>query len=346
MTFAAIVGSDQLLRSVNRPANIGMMNHRMEEQPLGPDRLQVLLIEDDPADAEYLREILLDQKDQRVRAVWVKDIEAAQPLTLQEEFDLILLDLFLAGSSGLDTFLRAQSVFPDIPIVVLTGLDDRGLALQMVRAGAQDYVLKTALDGRALTKTLFYAVERSRLKKQLESSRRSFLNLLSDNSDGILVVDKDRYVVYSNPAAASLFKQPVEQLVGTPFGLPLVSSGPAEVDLVREDGELTVVEMRTSQTDWEGETTVLVVLRDITDRKRAEKEREILIGQLQEALAQVKQLSGLLPICSNCKKIRDDQGYWKAVDQYIGDHSDAQISHSICPECLKKLYPDLYPDEQ
>ena len=80
---------------------------------------------------------------------------------------------------------------------------------------------------------------------------------------------------------------------------------------------------------------------DVTDRHRAEAEQERLIRDLQTALARVKHLSGLLPICANCKKIRDDQGYWKQVEAYISSHSEATFSHSICPECFNKLYPEL-----
>ncbi len=73
----------------------------------------------------------------------------------------------------------------------------------------------------------------------------------------------------------------------------------------------------------------------------AERERDDLILELQNTLAQVKKLSGLLPICSFCKKIRDDRGYWNRVDEYIRDHSDARLSHSICPDCAEEHYPDL-----
>jgi PAS domain S-box-containing protein len=82
--------------------------------------------------------------------------------------------------------------------------------------------------------------------------------------------------------------------------------------------------------------------RDISDRKRAEVERENLIHDLQEALSKVKMLSGLLPICASCKKIRDDKGYWKQIESYIRDHSEAVFSHGICPDCAKKEYPELY----
>ena len=80
---------------------------------------------------------------------------------------------------------------------------------------------------------------------------------------------------------------------------------------------------------------------------RAERERDQLIIELKKAISEIKQLSGFLPICSHCKKIRDDKGYWSQIESYIRDHSDAEFSHSICPDCAKKHYPefDLYDDE-
>lgn len=83
----------------------------------------------------------------------------------------------------------------------------------------------------------------------------------------------------------------------------------------------------------------------IEKRRQIELEREELIRNLQEALEKVKLLSGFLPICSSCKKIRDDKGYWKQIESYISQHSEAQFSHSLCPECRKKFYPDLVDDD-
>jgi PAS domain S-box-containing protein len=92
--------------------------------------------------------------------------------------------------------------------------------------------------------------------------------------------------------------------------------------------------------DEKGQTIGLVGIgRDITERKKAEIERERLITELQDALTDVKLLSGLVPICASCKKIRDDQGYWTQIESYIQDRSDAKFSHSICPDCAAKLYP-------
>jgi CheY-like chemotaxis protein len=77
-------------------------------------------------------------------------------------------------------------------------------------------------------------------------------------------------------------------------------------------------------------------------KHKTEKEREELINELQAALAKVKTLSGLLPICASCKKIRDDAGYWQQVEVYIRDHADVEFSHGLCPDCAKRLYPDFF----
>jgi len=80
---------------------------------------------------------------------------------------------------------------------------------------------------------------------------------------------------------------------------------------------------------------------DISKRKESERENQVLINELKDALSQVKKLSGFLPICASCKKIRDDKGYWNQIESYIRDHSEAEFSHSICPDCLKNLYPGM-----
>lgn len=80
---------------------------------------------------------------------------------------------------------------------------------------------------------------------------------------------------------------------------------------------------------------------EIDERKRIEAQREKVLGELQEALAKIKTLRGLIPICASCKRVRDDQGYWNQIEVYVRDHSDAEFSHGICPECAKKLYPEL-----
>lgn len=88
-------------------------------------------------------------------------------------------------------------------------------------------------------------------------------------------------------------------------------------------------------------SSVVCISKEITDRKQAEQERERLIADLQEALARVRTLSGLLPICAHCNKIRDDRGHWTRVESYVSAHSQAKFSHGICPDCLRREYPEV-----
>jgi PAS domain S-box-containing protein len=109
-------------------------------------------------------------------------------------------------------------------------------------------------------------------------------------------------------------------------------------------GETFPAEVLLSAMELDGKPVLQAVVRDITARKQSEAERDQLIQDLHDALANVKSLSGLLPICAGCKKIRDDQGYWSQVESYIQKHSEARFSHSMCPDCMKKWYPDLVKD--
>jgi len=85
--------------------------------------------------------------------------------------------------------------------------------------------------------------------------------------------------------------------------------------------------------------------KSLDERIKAEEEREKVIEKLQDALDHIKTLKGLLPICANCKKIRDDKGYWTQIESYISEHSDAVFSHHICPDCMERHYPDYSEDE-
>ncbi|MGV8057926.1 MAG: PAS domain S-box protein [Smithellaceae bacterium] len=113
----------------------------------------------------------------------------------------------------------------------------------------------------------------------------------------------------------------------------------------RADGSIRDVEVYSSNIKEEGKDILHSIIHDITNRKQAEEERSRLILELREALSQVKMLSGLIPICASCKKIRNDTGYWEQIESYIRDHSEAEFSHSFCPECAKRLYPEFYKEK-
>jgi len=83
---------------------------------------------------------------------------------------------------------------------------------------------------------------------------------------------------------------------------------------------------------------------DMTGQKQAEQELQKTNDALRKALEEIKTLQGIIPICAGCKKIRDDRGYWEQVESYVSKHTKAQFSHGICPECMKKLYPEFCKD--
>lgn len=113
------------------------------------------------------------------------------------------------------------------------------------------------------------------------------------------------------------------------------------VPMAREPDRFFITSVRPLKDAAGRVGSVVCISKDITERKRAEEDRERVILELKAALAQVRTLSGLLPICANCKKIRDDQGYWTQIESYIREHSEADFSHGVCPECIENLYPDI-----
>jgi DNA-binding NtrC family response regulator len=144
----------------------------------------------------------------------------------------------------------------------------------------------------------------------------------------------------------------VDYLLGERNGLELMNEAiknGCKVPIILLTGkgahEVDMAAMKAGASDYldKGEIGPSLLERSIRyaiERKRAEEEQIRLIFELQKALAKVKQLSGLLPMCASCKKIRDDKGYWNQLEAYISDHSEADFSHGICPECVKKLYPE------
>jgi PAS domain-containing protein len=174
-------------------------------------------------------------------------------------------------------------------------------------------------------------------------------------ADAVVVLDAQQRIVDMNHAARRVFGIPMGSAVGVPAERALASvRGVAEFaadEVARQatvstgEGELKrTYHLQLSPLMGRGNRPMgrNLVLRDISDLQRTREEREIVILELRGALAQVKRLSGLLPICASCKKIRDDAGYWREVEEYLRERSDADFSHGICPDCARRLYPELY----
>ena len=113
--------------------------------------------------------------------------------------------------------------------------------------------------------------------------------------------------------------------------------GLIEISIIRKNGTEVPVEVTFAHSTYKGKSANVGFIRDVTKRKQAEEKQAELVQELQETLKEIRTLSGLLPICAWCKKLRDDEGYWKSVEQYIGERTKAEFTHGICPECNEKF---------
>ncbi len=191
-------------------------------------------------------------------------------------------------------------------------------------------------------------------------SRDYIDKIVTSMIDPLMVVGADGLVQTANPATSELLGYPLSEVLGKPlaFFFP-PGGGPSfkarigqtpepgairtEGQLLTKDGRLVPVLLAFSQMSQMPPQPPLIVcvVRDISERKEAERLREELIDKLQAALSQVKTLKGLIPICAGCKKIRDDQGYWDGLENYLRRHSAAEFTHGLCPSCIKKMYTDM-----
>ncbi|MBW4576385.1 MAG: PAS domain S-box protein [Aphanothece sp. CMT-3BRIN-NPC111] len=239
---------------------------------------KILLVEDNPGDARLVREMLVEEGGERFNLSYAKQLSEAFQYLSEDQFDIILLDLSLPDGQGLDTLTQTRAVSCQVPIVVLTGFKDDAIALQAVRQGAQDYLVKGEMDGKLLVRAIRYAIERNRLRMDLEARTQelqnreaNFHNLIATNVDGMIVLDTNGVVRFINPAAEALFGCKAEELLGQLFSFSVVPGETRDLCIMRQSGEAPTVEMRVVETSWQGETAYLASLRDITERKWAEE---------------------------------------------------------------------------
>lgn len=172
------------------------------------------------------------------------------------------------------------------------------------------------------------------------------LRIVNSISDPLYVEDADRLLVFVNDAFRRLADRAKDELLARPIQeiFPQIALVETETEQSLTDscGATRIfVAQRTRYAEPGGASFTIGVMREITERKKTEAERERLIAKLQTALTQVKTLTGLLPVCAWCKKIRDDGGYWQEVEAYVTIHSNAQVTSSLCPDCKHTHFPDL-----
>jgi two-component system CheB/CheR fusion protein len=254
-----------------------------------PDPIEVLLVEDNAADARLLVESLKDAGPSAFRVTSVSRLSAAQAQLARSHPDVILLDLSLPDSSGLATVERMKAAAPGVPIVVLTGLEDEALALQAVRLGVQDYLVKGQCEGGLAARSVRYAVERRRAEEATRSAERQLRTITDAVPALISLVDRDGYYRLNNHAYETWFGVSRAAVVGRHMKDVL---GDAAWDKLRPNverclaGEEVRYEDRLpyngggarwvsgSYTPYRGPAGevegIVVLVTDISDRKRAE----------------------------------------------------------------------------
>lgn len=240
--------------------------------------ISVLLVEDDASTAASLEQKINSLKRIEFKVEKAKDLAETIDALDRTPFDVILLDLILPDSQRLETVKRVNEKAPDVPIVVLTSLDDEALALKAVQAGAQDYLVKGPLDNKLLTQVILYAIERNRMRvelnwhaQQLKASEKRVRTVIEKVTDGLLIVDDSQIVRFVNPAAEALLKKDASTVVGKKFEFPTEPGKTTELQLDSDADEPTVVEVQVGEINWEGASASLASLRDVTRRKHAEE---------------------------------------------------------------------------
>lgn len=329
--------------------------------------LRVLMVEDSADDVHVLERELrkggFEPKSKRVACA--EDMAAALDTA---DWDVVVSDHVMPGFDGLQALRLFQSRNRDIPFIIVSGAIGEDIAVAAVKAGANDYVMKGNLTRLvpSIEREMRDAAERRARRdaeKALNKSEEALAFLaaiVKSSDDAIIGSTPDGTILSWNAAAEAAYGYTAAEMIGRSTSLLIPPYRPEELPLfydrikrgeqikryetvrIRKDGSaidisLTLSPIRDNAGNIIG---VSAIERNITERKREEAERLKLIDDLTVALAGIKTLRGLLPICASCKRIRDDRGYWEKVESYIARHSEAEFTHGICPDCLRQLYPE------
>jgi signal transduction histidine kinase len=288
-----------------------------------PEPIRVLLLEDDPDDAFLLQGVLEGSAPGQFAIEHVTRLGEAVERLAQDPPDVVLSDLNVPDSHGLDTFLGIRNAGSNVPIVVLTGLDDEAVAVHAVQEGAQDYLTKDRLDGPVLIRSLRYAIERQRVShyRTVLLERQRFDTAIAHMSDGIVVTDGDWRITTANRAACLLLNLPPDRCTGealdevlaafqlsTPLADLRASSERAHsFDIARPDTEppLFLDARLTRLLDGGRPLSLVLALRDVTEERREQQLRATFFMMVSHKLR--TPLTVLIACLDLCKRLPADK---------------------------------------
>ncbi|AFY48846.1 PAS domain S-box [Nostoc sp. PCC 7524] len=308
--------------------------------------IKVLLVEDNPGDVFLIKELLYEVNTTRVNLENVEQLSEAFHLLANQSFDVMLLDLSLPDSQGLETFVKANRQAKTIPIIVLTGTDDENLALRAMQEGAQDYLVKGQVTGDLLVRSMRYAIERQRIEDALRHSEERFRVALKNSPIFVFNQDRDlRYTWVYNPLAGwtveeMLGKQDCEMISYedaqrlTAIKYHVLSTGigtRAEVAITTAQGtqyyDLTIEPLRNESQEIVGITGASI---DISERKLAE--------------AKIREQAALLDITTDAICVRDLENkilFWnQGAEKLYG----WQAYEAIGKNASELLFPEPAPE--
>src|SRR4030042_175917 len=265
--------------------------------------------------------------------------EGAIDMARQLRPDAILMDIVMPGTTDGISAAKIIKTEWDIPIIFLTAYADDQYIERAKAVEPFGYIVKPFQE-KEVKAAIEIALYRKDIERRLYKSEGKYRFLINNVSEAIVSADSHRNIIYCNQLAETIFGYLADEAVGRPItfiwpegfreayqeemGLVL-STGKTkfigktvESKGLRRDGSEFPLEFTLTAIEIKKEITFIVVARDITERKWTGEEREKLIVELKKPSSKVKQVSGVLPICSYCKKIRDDQNYWEPLEEYIG----------------------------
>lgn len=277
--------------------------------------------------------------------------------------DVVLMDVRLDGAKdGIDAAANIQERV-SVPIVYLTGHGDDATFARASETMPFGYILKP-FEEHQLRMAIELALRQHRLQGNLDQARHWLATTLDSIADGVIATGPGGSVMFVNREAERILGivecdvrgkdvdavlPPSEEADDAPLAAVMrgvvkdaVSSGhPTMVPVAFKHGRILVEGTASPIFDDNRQVSgCITVFRDVTAQRRIEQEREQLLTDLQEAISKVDVMRGLLPICSWCRRIRNDQGYWHSLEDFLTEHSEARPTHGICPECAEKLYVD------